>query len=50
MTLRIPLALGPEIATGWTAVAEGWGAWAEEVEAFLARLQFRHDMLKEISE
>jgi hypothetical protein len=45
---HIPPALGPEVAAGWTAAGEDWGAWDEAVGAFLTRLRFRHEMLKEL--
>jgi hypothetical protein len=40
--------LAGEAATGWPTQAKAWEAWSPAIDEFLALLQFRHDMLKEI--
>ena len=41
--------LAGEVASGWPKQESGWPNWDEAVDEFLALLQFRKDMLEEIT-
>jgi hypothetical protein len=45
----IPPAMVDEVVGRWPTEAEEWSLWAKTVDECLALLQFRHDMLKEIT-
>jgi hypothetical protein len=47
---HVPPALLKEAASGWPTEAKDWGQWQSTVDQFLAVVQFRYDMLKEIAE
>src|SRR5581483_4900124 len=48
MALRMPPALAAVAGEGWLRDHARWNLWAGAVDDFVATLQFRHDMLKEL--
>ena len=47
---HLPVSLAGEAAIGWPRDAETWTSWERLVSDFLAKLQFRHDMLAALEE
>ena len=45
MALRMPASLCAEAATDWPRNGETWASWEWLITDFLAKVQFRHDML-----
>ena len=46
--LRVPPAMFDELAKGWPEDVKDWDRWKGNVDEFLAKVQFRRDMLEEV--
>jgi hypothetical protein len=46
--LRVPPAMFEELSKGWPEDAKDWHAWKGNADEFLAKVQFRRDMLEEV--